>query len=168
MKHLDVFLTKVTFLCTIIYLPPKYVLQDVHNSASNYCFSSSNRRRKFAEEHLEVFFNKTIFWCTFTYLHPKYVLEDVHYSTSNLSHLPTIDDGIEGGIKEDKSTWEHKQCIYSCAFTCVYELCNQNHKMRQITSPKYRIDKKCALGRFSEFFLSFFKLLPGPETIVFF
>ena len=80
----------------------------------------------------------------------KYVSKDFHYGVPNVSHCPAVDDGVDGGIKENKGKREHVQFLKSYAFVCLYLMCNKNNISWQITNPKCKIDQKRSLGRFSE------------------
>ena len=80
----------------------------------------------------------------------KYVSKDFHYGVSNVSHCPAVDDGVEGGIKENKGNRGHVQYLKSYAFVCLDLMCNSNKVSWQITNPKCKIDQKRSLGRFSE------------------
>ena len=79
----------------------------------------------------------------------KYVSKNFHYGASNVSHCPAVDDGVEGGIKENKGERGHVQYLKSYAFVCLYLMCNNNEVSWQITNPKCKIDQKRCLGRFS-------------------
>lgn len=78
---------------------------------------------------------------------PKYVLQDVQkYSAPNVSHLKRVDDGVERARVLENTN----NSLTVALFTCLLELLNnQNHKLRQIISPKCHIDEKCAMSRFS-------------------
>jgi len=83
---------KATSLCTIIYLAPKYVLEDVLYSASNVSHLSTVGW-KFAQENFPMY-NYLLSLQSFVYL-LIFFLHDGHYNAKNFSHPPTIDDRIE-------------------------------------------------------------------------
>ena len=73
-------------------------------------------------------------------LSPKYVSKDAHYDVSNVSHCPAVDDGVDGGIEENKGKREHAQYAHSYTFSCLVLKYDRNGGSRQITNPKCEID----------------------------
>ena len=47
----------------------------------------------------------------------KFISKDFHYGVSNVSHCPAVDDGVDGGIKENEGNREHAQHLQS--YACI-------------------------------------------------